>query len=125
MLLIILHVYKQFFHFLRSVHCSGRFQNQKDIGTELKLFANMQDYVNQKIQNGQILTIQVMSSNIDPIGRTYIDFIQLLSKCKTAHCNYREQTLAVSFGEVEIQAKSYSISFPNVSYFPTCLKLYL
>ena len=116
-----------FFIFLRSVHCSGRFQNQKDIGAELKLFADMQDYVNQKIQNGQILTMQVMSSNVDPIGRAYIKFIQLLSNYKTAHCNYHEQTLTVSFGEVEIQiqAKSYLISCPNVSYFPTCLKVYL
>lgn len=52
------------------VHCSGKFQNQKDIGTEL--FADMQDYINQKIENGQTLTIQVMPSNIDPAGKTYV-----------------------------------------------------
>ena len=52
------------------VHCSGKFQNQKDIGTEL--FADMQDYINQKIENGQILTIQVTPSNIDPAGNYII-----------------------------------------------------
>lgn len=56
--------------FLFSVHCSGKLRNQKDIGTEL--FADMQDYINQKIENGQILTIQVMPSNVDPVGKTYI-----------------------------------------------------
>ena len=53
--------------FMFSVHCSGKLKNQKDIGTEL--FADMQDYINQKIENGQILTIQVMPSNVDPVGK--------------------------------------------------------
>ena len=29
----------------------------------------MQDYINQKIENGQILTLQVMPSNVDPVGK--------------------------------------------------------
>ena len=49
------------------VHCSGVLKNQTDIGTEL--FADMQDYINRRIGEGHILTIQVSPSNLDPTGK--------------------------------------------------------
>ena len=57
-------------HFLFLVHCSGKLKNQEDIGTEL--FADMRDYINQKLGGEETFTINVPQSNIHPVGKICI-----------------------------------------------------